>query len=217
MSDLQCPTTLVCVRHGAYVGAPIWTSEPPGPGLTDVGREQARALVPELAGRNVRHVWTSHLRRAEETGDVLCSGLGVGRTVLAGLREVSYGDVEGLSDPSVIGDVDAAFVAWLEGDLDRRVRGGDSGREVLDRVADALQTVADQHRGETVVVVAHGGVLGLALAALCAEVSPALVLAHPLANCDRVEVVHDGDAWRATSWAGEPLGPPQPPTVLIKE
>ena len=89
MSDLQCPTTLVCVRHGAYVGAPIWTSEPPGPGLTDVGREQAQALVPQLASRNVRQVWTSDLRRAEETADILARGLGVGRTVLASLRELA--------------------------------------------------------------------------------------------------------------------------------
>lgn len=205
MSDLHCPANLVLARHGAYAGAPIWTSQPPGPGLTDEGRGQALTLAESLADRSVRHVWTSDLRRAEETGAVVAERLGVGRTSLAGLRELSVGDIEGTSDPSAVGPVDEAFRAWLEGDLDARVPGGESGREVLARASAELQAIADQHRGETVLVVAHGGVICLSVALLCAGVRPAFVLEHGLRYCDTVEVSDDADGWVARSWAGRPL------------
>jgi broad specificity phosphatase PhoE len=205
MSDLHCPANLVLARHGAYAGAPTWTSRPPGPGLTDEGRGQALSLAESLADRAVRHVWTSDLRRAEETGMVAADRLGVGRTTLPGLRELSVGRFEGETDPGRVGPVDAAFRAWLEGDLDARVPGGESGREVLERGSAALESIADQHRGETVLVVAHGGIICLTTALLCAGLAPAYVLAHGLRYCDAVEVSNDADGWVARSWAGDVL------------
>ena len=207
MSDLHCPANLVLARHGAYEGAPVWTSQPPGPGLTDEGRGQSLALAESLLDRSVRHVWTSDLRRAEETGEVAAERLGVGRTSLPGLRELSVGDIEGSTDPSRVGPVDHAYRAWLEGDLDARVPGGESGREVLARASADLQAIADQHRGETVLVVAHGGVICLSVALLCAGVAPAFVLGHGLRYCDTVEVADDADGWVARTWAGQPLTP----------
>lgn len=205
MSDLHCPANLVLARHGAYEGAPIWTSQPPGPGLTGDGRGQALALAESLADRAVRHVWTSDLRRAEETGAVAAERLGVGRTSLPGLRELSVGDIEGTTDRSLVGPVDDAFRAWLEGDLDARAPGAESGREVLARAGAELLAIADQHRGETVLVVAHGGVICLSVALLCAGISPAFVLDHGLQYCDAVEIAHDADGWVARTWAGTPL------------
>jgi probable phosphoglycerate mutase len=54
----------------------------------------------------------------------------------------------------------------MRADPDFAPHGGESPRQVTSRFTGALRRIADRHPGERVVVVAHGGVLSLALADL---------------------------------------------------
>lgn len=205
VSDLQCAARLVCLRHGESENnhARVLSAAPPGPRLTALGRDQAAAAARSLRAANVRHVYTSNLRRAEETGEIVAEALRVPWTVVADLREFSLGVCEGRPAAEALADCDAVYRAWLEeGDLDRACDGGETGRELLTRVQSSLADIADRHRGETVVVVGHGGFLSFGLTALCANLHPARVIANPLANCGSVVVDSDGDGWRAVSWCG---------------
>jgi broad specificity phosphatase PhoE len=56
----------------------------------------------------------------------------------------------------------AAEVLGVDAQAVDGLRGG-SGDQVLDRYREALQAIADQHRGETVLVLGHGGVLSSVL------------------------------------------------------
>ena len=67
----------------------------------------------------------------------------------------------------------STFAAWLDGDLSARIPGGESGVEVVARYREVLDEVADAHRGESVLVVSHGGVMCLALAVLAAAMDDA--------------------------------------------
>ena len=163
MTALQCATTLVVARHGeAEYEAPTWAEE--GGSLTARGRKQAAGLAEELAGRRIAHVWTSDARpcRADRRDR--------GRPARdrcdhwIGLREFDVGDHRGVSldeDPFV-----ATYTRWLEGHLDERVPGGETGREIADRFDDVLREVADAHPGESVLVVSHGGAIGLGVPAI---------------------------------------------------
>lgn len=193
MTALQCATTLVIARHGeAEYEASEWAEE--GGSLTLLGRQQAATLAESLAGRRVAHVWTSTLARAVQTGEIVAARLGVGVTTRLGLREFAVGDHRGVpleEDPFV-----ATYTRWLEGHLDERVPGGESGREIADRFGEVLREVADAHPGETVLVVSHGGAIGLGVPAI-ARMD---VEQQRLGNCDSVEVLADADGWVCTRY-----------------
>ncbi len=200
MTALQCATTLVVARHGeAEYEAPTWAEE--GGSLTHLGRSQAAALAESLAGRRVAHVWTSTLARAVQTGEIVAARLGIGVTTRLGLREFDVGDHHGVpleEDPFV-----ATYTRWLEGHLAERVPGGESGREIADRFGEVLREVADAHPGETVLVVSHGGAIGLGVPAIARMDAPH----QRLGNCDTVEVLADADGWVCTRYGavtGEP-------------
>ena len=54
------------------------------------------------------------------------------------------------------GDV---YAAWLEGDLDGAMF-GETGHEVVGRLRSVVEDAADRFRGETVLLVSHGGIIG---------------------------------------------------------
>jgi broad specificity phosphatase PhoE len=200
MSSLQCAATLIVARHAeAEYETSEWDDE--GGSLTLHGRRQAADLAEALAGQRVAHVWTSTLARAVQTAEVVAGRLGVGVTTRLGLREFSSGDLNGTTrhlDPFLY-----IYQRWLGGELDARLPGGETGREVADRFGAVLREIADAHPGETVLVVSHGGAIGLgvpALARMDAE-------RRPLDNCDTVEVLADADAWVCTRWGPPRRGP----------
>ena len=193
MSDLQCPTTLVLARHGeAEYEDPCWAEE--GGSLTALGRRQAATLGDALTGRRIAHVWTSTLARAAQTAEIAAARLGVGVTTRAGLREFGCGDLAGTVrelDPFV-----PILRAWLGGDLSVRVPGGESGQDLVTRMRAVLCEIADAHRGETVLVISHGGVLRLGVPALARMDTEPVALG----NCSAIEVQVDADDWVCSSW-----------------
>jgi 2,3-bisphosphoglycerate-dependent phosphoglycerate mutase len=193
MSTLQCATSMVIARHGeAEYEAPTWAEE--GGSLTHRGRRQAEQLAESLASRRVAHVWTSTLARAVQTGEIVAARLGVSVTTRLGLREFDVGELRGVpleEDPFL-----ETYAHWLAGHLDERVPGAESGREVADRVGAVLREIADAHPGETVLVVSHGGAIGVGVPN-AARMDAELVR---LDNCDTVEVVADADGWVCTRW-----------------
>jgi len=200
VSDLHCPATLLIARHGdADYEHPHVLSDAGG-WLTVTGREQVAALAEQVADRRVAMVWTSTLQRAGESGAVAAAVLGVPVRSLAGLEEFSAGVLVGREhdDPELA----SVFRAWVHGDLGRSIPGGETGQEVLDRYREALQTIADQHRGETVLVFSHGGVMSFCLPRLGANVRPDLAERKYLPNCAVAEVAFGDGGLELLSWPG---------------
>ena len=200
MSDLFCPATLLVARHAdAEYGHPHRLSDEGG-WLTDKGREQARALAQSLHDRRVARVFTSTMQRAVESAAVAAQVLGVGVVEVDGLQEFSVGALAGreLDDP----ELEAVYTAWRHGDLERSVPGGESGEQVVARYREALQEIADLHRGETVLVFSHGGAMSFVLPWIATPVRTDLVELEFLPNCAPAEVEVDADGYRVLSWPG---------------
>ena len=148
-------------------------------------------------------MWTSDLSRAVQTGEIVAARTGVDVTVRTGLREFGVGDAAGTTgDPDPFA---STFAAWLGGDLSARIPGGESGLEVVARYEAVLEEVADAHRGESVLVVSHGGVMCMVLPLLARNLAPDHTRDLPLPNCGVVALEADADGWVARSWAGRPL------------
>ncbi len=200
MSDLHCPATLLVTRHAeAAYGDPDRAGPADDGRLTPRGREQADALAEVLRPRRVAAVYTSVLLRAVQTGAVLGAALAVDSAELAGVEEYTVGPDADRPGADLIEPV---FAQWLAGDHDARCPGGESAAEVIDRFRRALSGVADLHRGETVVVVSHGGAMSLALPRLCGNVPDELARAHWLPYCAVAKVDVDADGWFLDTWPG---------------
>ena len=147
-------TTLHVVRHGqsTWNAAGILQGQAPGPQLTALGLEQARAAAAALEGLDIDAVLSSDQHRAVQTATPIADRLGVPLLLSAGLRERGYGALEG--QPSnraaeLAGDID-----WLDADV--RPGGGESLRDVHSRVGDVVKQCAADHPDGAVVLVSHG-------------------------------------------------------------
>lgn len=192
MTSASPPTRILLARHGeAEYESPELNDY--GGTLTARGRAQARALGERLRDERIVHVYTSTVARAVQTGELAAAVLGVEVTVREGLHEFGVGDARG----QIIGDgtFGAVFAAWLGGDPETRVPGGETGVEIAGRVAGVLEDLAARHGGETVLVVAHGGAMLATLSVIAwragriAEVN----------NCAFVVLEREVDGWLLAS------------------
>lgn len=200
MTDLQCAARVLVARHGeADYETELLTGD--GGSLSDLGREQSRRLGESLRGERIVHVWTSSLSRAVQTAEIAASVLGCGVTVREGLREFGVGVHIGRQpepDP-----FRATFDRWLDGDLDARIDGAETGAEVVSRMTVVLEEVADLHRGEAALVIGHGGAICTSVPLLARNLHPRFPQGRPLPNTGVVGLEADAAGWRATSWAGD--------------
>ena len=190
----SAPATILVTRHAdAEYETHHWADE--GGSLTSQGRLQAAELGHRLAARRVTHVWTSTYARAVQTAEIAAAELEVPVTTREGLREFSVGSMAGsrAEDPFA-----ETYRAWLDGDLDRRLPGGETGAELRHRMHHVLHEIAERHRGETVLAISHGGLMRLTL--------PLILTREPtdpparLGNCATVEISVDDHHWTCVRW-----------------
>jgi 2,3-bisphosphoglycerate-dependent phosphoglycerate mutase len=194
VSDLHCPARIIVARHGeAEYETPEMNAT--GGSLTTRGREQARELGTRLRSEKVAAVVCSELSRAVQTAEIAAGVLGLPVRVRERLQEFPAGDY--LGRPYDHGFFDAMVRAWLSGDLEAGVPGGETGRQTADRVLAVLDEVADDFRGETVLVVTHGGVI-LALWGAIAPGSPAAPASDLVLNGSSYAFERDADGWRVS-------------------
>jgi probable phosphoglycerate mutase len=170
--------------------------------LTDLGKDQAAGLAERLRVERVAAVYTSRLARAQQTGTVVGDVLGLPASTIEGVQEFSVGSLAGT--PALGPQGREIFVAWVTGDLDRQWPGAETGSEVVARFVGAVEALADRHRGETVLVVSHGGVMTLAIPNTALNVRPERALDALIPNCAVAEVEVDSDGWRLVGpWPGK--------------
>lgn len=194
------------LRHGqthANVSGDLDTAFP-GLDLTDLGRRQAEAAARALADAGITGIAVSTLARTAQTAAPLAAAAGLTPTEHAGLREVSAGDFEMRHDDEAIGGFLRTIAAWLDGELEVRMPGGETGTEFLRRY-DAAVAAACGEGDETLLVVSHG-------AAIRAWVTHRAAGDHApihegLHNTACITLVGDPEpGWTIESWGREPVG-----------
>lgn len=204
MSDLQCAARVFVARHGEAEYESELLSDAGG-SLTQLGRSQAAGLAESLAPERIAHVFTSSMSRAVQTAEIVAARIGVGVTVRDGLREFGVGSYAGQAADLQPDPFRPVFEDWLDGRLETPIPGGESGTEVVARMSGVLASVTDRFRGESVLVISHGGAICTTVPNLARNVDRRFPLARPLANCDVIELAVDADGWLARSWAGTEL------------
>jgi broad specificity phosphatase PhoE len=215
---------LVLVRHGQSHGnvERRLDTRPPGAELTELGREQAR-----IFGREWRHdigmVAHSVAVRAAQTAAEISDERGLQPVELEGIHEAQVGDLEDRSDEPAIEEFKAVYHRWHEGDLDARLSGGESGRDVLDRYVPVITQLRMRYLDDDawhsdIVVVSHGAAIRLTAATL-AGVDAGFALDHHLSNAESVVLTPITDGrWSCLHW-GELAPPfyPEPPSHPVED
>jgi probable phosphoglycerate mutase len=153
-------TRIIALRHGETT----WNVDTRIQGQTDIplndtGRWQARRLARALAGEGISAVYTSDLLRARETAEALARALGVNLLADAGLRERAFGEFEGMTYDEIARRWPEASARWRERDPAFGPAGGETLSGFYARCVEAARRVAGRHPGQTIALVAHGGVL----------------------------------------------------------
>lgn len=202
MTDLR----LVLARHGQTPSnvEHVLDTVLPGPPLTALGRAQAEALGRELADGaegSVTALYHSPARRAVETAALVGPHLGLDPIEVAGVHEVQVGDLEGRNDEPAIAEFRGIVDRWLDGDLDARQPGGESGRDLLARFEPVVADLRDRHPdGGTIVLVCHGAALRLAAQELVERVGTPPRDEEHVNNCGRVVLRPRGSSWELVAW-----------------
>jgi len=130
--------------------------------LNEVGRRQAHELAELLAGEPIASLWSSDLRRARETAEIVGARIGLAPRLDARLREGFRGRWEGRLFADVARAEPEEFAAWQRAGADFRFPGGESLREHCERVVAALDDI--QAVGELpALIVCHRGSIRMVL------------------------------------------------------
>jgi broad specificity phosphatase PhoE len=195
-------TRLILIRHGETddnVGKRVagWRDS----ALTDRGRIQTE-LVAAFVAEHYRPVaiYASPLRRAAETAASLARRLGVTVRVDPDLRELHFGDAEGLAIDQLSEQYPEILArAMNDEDDDVGWPNGETRREFYRRALRAIDAIVNAHPGETVAVVTHGGVVSRLLAD-AAEGKPARWNSYHSANCSVAEIVVSDGTHAIVRW-----------------
>ncbi|WP_448624101.1 bifunctional RNase H/acid phosphatase [Geodermatophilus sp. URMC 64] len=132
--------------------------------LSELGRAEARAAARHLEDRGIDAIVCSPLQRCRETAQAAADVLGLPVEVDEDLRELDFGEWEGLTGDEVRARNPLAVRRFFGG-TDVRAPGGESIADVSARVAKARARILAKHAGETVLVVSHVTPIKLLLAA----------------------------------------------------
>lgn len=153
-------TRIVVVRHGET----DWNAAGRIQGHTDIGlnergRWQSDRLAEALAGEAFDAVYASDMARTLQTAQPLTTRLGLAPRTDPGLRERGFGRFEGLSFDQIERTWPDDAARWRAREPDFAPGGGESLNAFYARCVGAVERLGERHRGGSIAIVTHGGVL----------------------------------------------------------
>jgi len=203
-------TRLTLIRHGQTPSNVLGLLDTgaPGPGLTDLGRQQASALPRILVDQQIDAVYVSRLVRTHATALPLAEDRVIDRVELPGIHEVEAGSLEMRGDDDAVRRYMTTAFDWAAGDLDARIPDGPDGYEFFGRFDADIERVARESRHP--VVVSHGAAIRIWVGRSATNIGPEFTAVHHLPNTGVVELEGEPGDWRLLSWPDAPVTEPDP-------
>jgi alpha-ribazole phosphatase/probable phosphoglycerate mutase len=182
----DCTIVLVRHAHNGMAGRFCGHSDPP---LSSEGREQAARSADSLAHRPLTHIFSSDLLRCRETAAFVVARARLPVELLPELREMRFGEWEGLTWDEIT-QRDAAYARrWIEEYPWLPAPGGEEFGDFRKRVQTALHELAGVIPGGHAAVVTHSGVIRtFLLDVLQLPVSELAALSVEYASCTEIHL-----------------------------
>lgn len=153
-------TRVIAIRHGETA----WNVDTRIQGhldipLNDTGRWQARRAAQALADAGIDALYASDLSRAHATAQAIADVTGLGVVADTGLRERGFGTFEGLTFAEIEAQWPEQALRWRRRDPHFAPPGGETLQGFFERIVATASRLAAAHPGQTVALVAHGGVM----------------------------------------------------------
>lgn len=158
------PKRVILVRHGET----SWNQESRFMGHSDLGLNekgwiQARAAAELLLEQDIERIFCSDLLRALETGHEIASSHNLAVHRVVSLREMYFGEWEGLTFTEIEKRYPELSSAWLNDPARVKIPAGETAEQVKDRVMEAWEYIKKVSGAKAIVIVTHGGPLRLLL------------------------------------------------------
>lgn len=171
-------TTIDLLRHGEPEGGDMFRGHTDLP-LTDLGWRQMRQAVESPEALPWQRLISSPLQRCLFFSEKLAVEHQLNYEKHEDLREISFGDWDGCSFEKVRHDYPQQLKQYWEDVVANTPPNGETLRDFQSRVEGVLQSLLAQHEGEHLLLVTHGGVIRVIMAA---------VLNMPLESITRIQV-----------------------------
>ena len=190
---MSAATRITLVRHGETV----WNREMRLQGsrdipLSEAGVSQAARVATRLQREEHHIVYSSDLERAHHTAATIADAIGdVDHLVRVDLRERSYGQLEGKTRGEIL-DLYPDF--WEPNHRPDALLGVETFDQLCDRALRSVTEIADQHPGQNILIVSHGGFINAFLHKISAGLYGSGV--NKLGNTSVTRVVREiDDRW----------------------
>ena len=160
-------TTVLLIRHGETE----WNKLGKFQGCTDIalageGIKQAELLKNRLNGK-FDYIYASPLSRAFETANILASSTDKEVIIAPKIREINFGEWEGLTIHEIAEKYPEVFKAWRTDKTESYICGGDSSiNNAANRAKNCVLDIVKKHKGKKIAIVAHGGIIKAGLIGL---------------------------------------------------
>ncbi len=157
---------LVLVRHAetALAGTFCGHIDPP---LSSSGRAQLPSLIQASEEWKIRHVYASDLARARQTAEAIAGANGASLALLSELREIGFGEWEGLRWDEIQARAPDTAARWLFDFPNSSAPGGEAYADFSLRVRKAARSFFEQVKVVPIAVVTHAGVMREILKHIC--------------------------------------------------
>jgi alpha-ribazole phosphatase len=153
---------LLFVRHAEtdMAGKFCGHSDPP---INARGKQQIQALVESIEPKSIGAVYCSDLSRSVTTAEVLAAASGLSVVARRSLREIHFGDWEGMNWAEIERRDATCAREWVNAFPKLATPGGERFADFEVRVMAEVDTLVDLAKNQRIAVVTHGGVMRVAL------------------------------------------------------
>ncbi len=131
--------------------------------LSALGHEQAALLARYLLGKTVDAIYTSPMKRVQQTLAPYLDDSTLRPVTLPDLREVDFGDWTGHGWEEIQTKFGLSAYDWLELLEQSRIPNAEPGLAYRSRVEACIRQIVANHDGQSVAVFCHGGIVRMIL------------------------------------------------------
>lgn len=139
--------------------------------LTEEGRQQLRQTAEKLVGRKIDKIFTSSLKRAQESTQIINNIVQTQIEVVSDLQERNYGVLGGLTRTEALEKY--PDVVELHKNADNTDPEGESRKDFVNRVVNTFESIVKEPF-DNIIIVGHGGSIKVILNYLNLPVPPSI-------------------------------------------
>ncbi len=122
--------------------------------LSETGRKQAELLAKYLSEVKIEAIYSSPLKRALRTAEIIASYRQLEVEIAPGLIDLDFGQWQGLSVQEVKEKYEELFIKWVNSPHRVKIPGGESLNDIRKRAIGVVDEVIAKYEG-TVILVSH--------------------------------------------------------------